>query len=79
MPTIRTTFAGLPVEVDYVWSRDDADYVINEVWVDMGRFVDCNTISLLDLYDHLDQLAAEARPQWDLDAKRDAVERRHER
>lgn len=67
MPTIRTTFAGLPVEAEYDYVEWYNEYELVTLFV--GE-VNITENANPDLLDHLDQLFAESRAQWDADERR---------
>lgn len=85
MPTISTTFAGLPVAAEYEWSGILQDYLlcdftIADGLVDLGvddlairrssREIGGWVNSWFTLAEHLYQLVVENRAQWDADERR---------
>lgn len=67
MPTIRTTFAGLPVEAEYDYAEWADDYLLVDIMINERS---CIAGAETELISHLDQLSAESRAQWDADERR---------
>lgn len=78
MPTIRTTFAGLPVEAEYGYDQESGDYILDVLMI--GNFFtepdDQDCIAVMKngewepLSSFLNQLVSEQRGQWDIDERR---------
>lgn len=70
MPTIRTTFAGLPLTSQWEWDDQNEEYVLCDWDIDCDDDIALSDEDEINIFNHLYDTEREQRDAWNLDERR---------